>query len=52
MVKAIIKDGNILCGKCLNKLAIVKEKGKSIIEIKCKARKNGVNCSEINLIEL
>ena len=52
LTKAIIRDEKILCGKCLNVIAIAKKLPKStVLEIKCKARKNGVNCNEINLIE-
>ena len=53
MVKAIIKDGKILCPRCLNRLADIKEVGKGTkIEIKCKARKNGIDCNTISVIEL
>lgn len=66
MLKAILKDGKILCSRCMNVLGIVKQEGietfatidgslykkNTILEIKCKARKNGLNCNEINEIEL
>lgn len=69
MIKAIVNGEKILCGRCMNVLAIHK-KGKSklewtkkhiketftiepeTLEIKCKARKNGINCNEVNQIEL
>lgn len=60
LTRAIIKGDYVLCGKCLSKLAIIKQTFKCkayeelippIIEIKCKTRKNGVNCEEINVIE-
>lgn len=60
LTHAIIKGDYVLCGKCLSKLAIIKQVFKCkayeemttpIIEIKCKTRKHGVNCDEINLIE-
>lgn len=50
---AIINGDKILCGKCLNKLGIIKEFGSgAIIEVKCSARKNGINCATINEIIL
>lgn len=53
MTKSIIKGEKVLCGKCLNKLMEIKEKGTGTkIVIICKARKNGVNCYTENEIEL
>lgn len=53
MVKAIIKDKKVLCGRCLNKLMEVEQRGKDTkLIIICKARKNGVNCHTENEVEL
>lgn len=53
MVNAIRKDDRVLCGKCLNRLFDIKTlDGNITIVILCKARKNGINCNELNYVEL
>ncbi len=53
MTNAIRKDDRILCGKCLSRLCDVKEiEGKAVLVILCKARRNGLNCNELNIVEL
>ena len=63
-VRAIVKNKKIVCGRCLNVLDNITFDVRArngagnirnivlILETKCKARKNSVNCDTINIIEL
>jgi len=54
--KAIVLNDKILCGKCGHKIAekkgAIQSLGQGKIYLVCRHRDNGVNCKEVNEVEV